>query len=244
MSERNSKGKLYLFPNLLAEDDLHQSIPVFNQELLKEIKVFFVENSKSARKYLKINGIEAPYDHLTFFALNKRTKIQEQVEYLMPLLNGEQAAVISDAGLPAVADPGAALIEMAHQNGIEVIPLVGPSSIFLALMASGMNGQHFCFKGYLPIKQNSRVKAIKDLTQEISKTGATQIFMETPYRNISLIQDLIKNCHPQLRLCVAANLQSRNQKIHVKTLQEWQQTDLKFLDKVPAIFCMNFAHKG
>lgn len=229
--------KLYLIPTLLGNDDFERSIPKWNLEIIKSINVFVVENEKSARKFIKTVLPEKKQSELEIHLLDKNTT-DEELSELVKLFSGTQnIGILSEAGLPAVADPGAKLVRLAHIKNIDVIPLVGPSSILLALMASGMNGQQFAFHGYLPIDKFERKKAIQKLEADSRGNQCTQIFMETPYRNNQLLEDLVKFCHPSTRICIAANLTMEDEFISTKFAKEWAQkkTDLH---KKPAIFLL------
>lgn len=229
--------RLYLIPTLLGDGDFKRSIPGFNLELISEIKIFAVENEKSARKFIKTVLPEKSQSELQIHILNKHTDDKELSELSKLFENSEPIGILSEAGLPAVADPGARLVRLAHKNNIPVIPLVGPSSILLALMASGMNGQQFSFHGYLPIDKNQRKQSIQRLEIESRKNQCTQIFMETPYRNNQLIDDLIKFCQPSTLLCVAANITLADEFIKTMTIREWAQKKAD-LHKKPAIFLL------
>ncbi len=229
--------KLYLIPTLLGNDDFERSIPKMNLEVIKSINLFVVENEKSARKFIKTVLPEKKQSELEIHLLDKNTTEQELSELSKLFLNGQNIGILSEAGLPAVADPGARLVRLAHKKDIEIIPLVGPSSILLALMASGMNGQQFAFHGYLPIDKSERKKAIQKLESESRNNRSTQIFMETPYRNNQLVEDLIKFCNPSTLLCVACNLTMEDEFISTKTIKEWAQKKTDF-HKKPAIFLL------
>lgn len=229
--------RLYLIPTLLGDGDFKRSIPEFNLELISEIKIFAVENEKSARKFIKTVLPEKSQSELQIHILNKHTDDKELSELSKLFGSSEPIGILSEAGLPAVADPGARLVRLAHKNNIPVIPLVGPSSILLALMASGMNGQQFSFHGYLPIDKNQRKQSIQRLETESRKNQCTQIFMETPYRNNQLIDDLIKFCQPSTLLCVAANITLADEFIKTMTIREWAQKKADF-HKKPAIFLL------
>lgn len=229
--------RLYLIPTLLGESKPTGSIPELNKEIIKTINVFVVENEKSARKFIKLICPEKVQSELEIHILDKNTNEAELFELSKLFGHNEVIGVLSEAGLPAVADPGAKLVRLAHQKKVRVIPLVGPSSILLALMASGMNGQQFCFNGYLPIDKQERKKVVQGLEIESRKNGSAQIFMETPYRNNQLIEDLVKICQPTTRLCVAANLTMPDEAILTLTIKDWAQKKADF-HKKPAIFVL------
>ena len=231
------KPKLYLIPTLLGNDDWERSIPVFNLQIINSLNLFVVENEKSARKFIKTVLPEKKQSELEIHILDKNTSAEE-LAGLVRLFSGNQnIGILSEAGLPAVADPGARLVSLAHKQKISVIPLVGPSSILLALMASGMNGQQFAFHGYLPIDKIERKKAIQRLESDSQKNNSTQIFMETPYRNNQLLQDLIRFCNSSTRICVASNLTMEDEFIATQTIREWAQKKTDF-HKKPAIFLL------
>lgn len=232
-----NSAKLYLIPTLLGNDDFERSIPKWNLEIIKSIHVFVVENEKSARKFIKTVLPEKKQSELEIHLLDKNTTDSELTE-LSKLLSGtKDIGILSEAGLPAVADPGARLVRLAHEKKIEVIPLVGPSSILLALMASGMNGQQFSFHGYLPIDKLERKKAIQKLESDSRNNSCTQIFMETPYRNNQLVEDLVKFCNPSTLICVACNLTMEDELISTRTAKDWAQKKTDF-HKKPAIFLL------
>ena len=229
--------KLYLIPTLLGNDDFERSIPKWNLEIINSIHVFVVENEKSARKFIKTVLPEKKQSELEIHLLDKNTTESELAE-LRKLLSGNQnIGILSEAGLPAVADPGARLVRSAHKKNVEVIPLVGPSSILLALMASGMNGQQFTFHGYLPIDKLERKKVVQKLEADSRNNSCTQIFMETPYRNNQLVEDLVKICQPSTLLCVACNLTMEDEFISTKPIRDWAQKKTDF-HKKPAIFLL------
>jgi 16S rRNA (cytidine1402-2'-O)-methyltransferase len=228
-------AKLYLIPNVLSEVDWHNVLPTQLFPILTNTRHYIVEDVRTARRFLKLVNREINIDECKFYELNKRTSDSDIPSFLMPIEQGFDVAVISEAGCPGVADPGANVVKIAHQNGYRVVPLVGPSSILLALMASGMNGQNFAFKGYLPVKPIERVKEIEVLEKRVINQQQTQIFIETPYRNNHLISDLLKSCSPTTLLCIAANLTGENEFIATKTIQQWKKK-VPDLHKQPAIF--------
>ncbi len=227
--------KLYLIPNVLGigNPESYFGTEVFNT--IKKLKYFVVENEKNARRYLLQLGIETPIDDLTFFNLNKHTDLNEIPSYIKPLLEGNDMGLLSDAGCPAVADPGALIVALAHQNNITVHPLIGPSSILLGLMASGFNGQSFVFHGYLPHDHFERQKQIKSMEVATQKEKQTQIFIETPFRNDKLLEELKKTLNPKTSLCVAVDLTLAKETIISQTIQEWKKNKSSF-HKRAAIF--------
>ena len=231
------KGKLYLIPSLLGDSDIHFSLPNSVQKQIQEINIFIVENIRSARRFIRKVDKEKNIDNCTFYAFGKHNKLNLQEDFLPHILNGENVGIISEAGLPCVADPGAKIVEYAHDFQIDVIPLVGPSSIFLALMASGLNGQNFVFHGYLPIDKKERKIKIKQMDGNSRKKNQSQIFMETPYRNHQLLEAVIKNCSKKARLCIATNISLSSENIKTKTIDEWKNTKLN-IHKKPTIFLL------
>jgi len=226
---------VYLIPSLLSEQAT-ETIPPYVINAIKNCQVFFVENERSARRYLKSIWKEIVIDNYKWVGLEKA---EETVvaQFKSHLKEGAHIGIISEAGCPGIADPGQSLISIAHETGAQVKPLVGPSSILLALMASGMNGQQFQFLGYLPIDANKRLQAIKDIEAASARKNCTQVFIETPYRNNQLLEAIIKSCRPDTRLCIAANLTAANESVHTKMIREWKQA-LPDLHKQPVIFCL------
>jgi len=231
------KGKLYLIPSLLGDTDLEQLNPAI-ANILPKLKYFFVENVKSARRFLKKVDRAIVIDDLSFYELSQKDEnIQEQMNFLNFAMAGNDVGLLSDAGLPAIADPGENIILLAHQLKIKVVPLVGASSILLALMASGLNGEQFAFHGYLPIHKKERQQAIKRLEMQSLQNQAAQIFMETPYRNQQIMEALIKTCKASTFLCVACNLTTETEIIQTKTIDQWKKTNYNF-HKQPAVFVL------
>lgn len=238
----STKSIVYLIPTFLDEHS-SQVIPAYVAEAVKNCQVFFVENERSARRYLKSIWKEMIIDNYQWFVIDKHasalTKNSEIHRVFKQMLTEQKnIGIISEAGCPGIADPGQLLVDIAHRSGTTVKPLVGPSSILLALMASGMNGQQFQFVGYLPIDSSQRIKTIKDLEQESSRKNCTQIFIETPYRNNQLLETLLKTCKHGTRLCIAANLTASNEFIQTNTVGDWKKK-LPDLHKLPAIFLMH-----
>lgn len=240
----NKKSLVYLIPAFLDEHNL-QVIPSYILDAVKDCNVFFVENERSARRYLKLLWKEMVIDDYQWFVIDKHasdlTKNTETNRVFRQAIKDQKnIGIISEAGCPGIADPGQFLVDIAHQSGATVKPLVGPSSVLLALMGSGMNGQHFQFLGYLPIDHTERIKAIKDIEQESLRKSCTQIFIETPYRNNQLLETLLKVCNPATRLCIAANLTASNEFIHTKTITDWRKSPPN-LHKQPSIFLIHGA---
>ena len=226
---------LYLIPVTLGETSIEKVLPSYNKEIILGIKHFIVEDVRSARRFLKKVERSIDIDTLTFFTLNKHTSPEDISSYLKPLMEGNPMGVISEAGCPAVADPGADVVAIAQRKNLKVVPLVGPSSIILSVMGSGFNGQSFAFHGYLPIDSNDRAKRIKVLEQRVYAEDQTQLFIETPYRNNKMMEDIVKNCRPQTKLSVAANITCEDEYIKTHTIKEWQGK-LPDLSKIPCIF--------
>ena len=197
---------LYLLPVTLGDTPVEQVLPAYNKEIILGIKHFIVEDVRSARRFLKKVEASINIDELTFYPLNKHTSPDDLSGYLKPLQEGHSMGVISEAGCPAVADPGADVVAMAQRKNLKVVPLVGPSSIILSVMGSGFNGQSFAFHGYLPIEAADRIKCLKELEGRIYSENQTQLFIETPYRNNKMMEDIVKTCRPQTKLCIAANI--------------------------------------
>ena len=228
-------GKVYLIPCFIDEENL-QTIPAYIADAVKECHVFFVENERTARRYLKQLWKEMVIDNYEWYTIHKA---EEEVKdaFKKSLQRGVTIGIISEAGCPGVADPGQILVETAHAMSAAVKPLVGPSSVLLALMASGMNGQCFQFNGYLPIDTAERIKVLKDLENESAKKQCTQIFIETPYRNNQLIESICKTLKPSTRLCIAADITGHNEYIKTSTIAGWKNK-LPDIHKRPAIFLL------
>ena len=229
------KGRLYLIPSPLGDNDPAEVIPAPTLALLQGIRRYVVEEVRTARRYLSRAGLKGHIADLEFHELNEHTS-QEEVEALAALFDdGQDVALISEAGLPAVADPGAALVALCHRRGIAVVPQVGPSSLMLALMASGLNGQSFAFCGYLPAKTDERRNALKAIEKTSLSHRQTQIVIETPYRNDSLFADMLQSFRPSTRICVAADITLPDAFIHTRTASEWKKENL-IIGKRPCVF--------
>ncbi|MDH6343626.1 16S rRNA (cytidine1402-2'-O)-methyltransferase [Parabacteroides sp. PFB2-12] len=228
---------LYLIPVTLGETSHEQVLPAYNREVIITLRHFIVENIRTARRFLKKTAPAIVIDDLTFYELNKHTTPEEVTGYLAPLAKGESVGIISEAGCPAIADPGADVVAMAQRQGYRVVPLVGPSSILMALMASGFNGQSFAFHGYLPIDGNERTQMIKKLEGRVYGENQTQLFIETPYRNNKLAEELLRTCRPGSRLCIASNITCEDESIRTRTIKEWQGK-LPDMNKKPTIFLL------
>ena len=225
---------VYLIPTMLHEAGM-QSVPSYITEIVKQCQVLFVENERTARRYLKILAKDIIIDAYEWFKMETNDDAIDS--FRKKIKEGKVIGIISEAGCPGIADPGQQLVAMAHEMNVEVKPLVGPNSILLALMGSGMNGQQFRFAGYLPIRDHERNKAIKDLEADSVRQNSTQIFIETPYRNNQMIEALCKTCNPSTKLCVAVDLTGQHEWIKTKTIAEWQKTKPD-IHKRPAIFLL------
>ncbi len=230
-------GKLYLIPNRLGDDIPLEVLPISIKKVLEEVDHYIVENEKPARRFIKKVSPSKSQKSLTLYSINKYTDASEIPEFLAPCLQGQSMGLLSDAGCPGIADPGAEVIKIAHQKRIQVVPLVGPSSILLAMMSSGMNGQSFTFNGYLPIDKNERKLKIKQLERLSAEQQQAQIFIETPYRNDKMLADLTTILHPNTSLCVACDITLNTEFILTKTAKEWSKIKID-LHKRPTIFIL------
>lgn len=231
-------GKLYLVPNILADGTAKQVMAPQVADIVTSIRHFAVEEIRSARRLLRQVVPNFPIDDSVFSSLTKDSTIVDLAPMLKALVAGQDVAIISEAGCPGIADPGALLVAEAHRKDIQVIPLVGPSSFVLAIMGSGLNGQSFTFNGYLPIKEPDRIAMLKMLEDESRKTNRTQLFMETPYRNLALWQTMLKVLKENTKLCLAAGLTSSTEIIVTKTIRQWQHLPVPAINKVPSIFLL------
>lgn len=227
---------LYLLPVTLGDTEISKVLPAYNKEIILGLKHFIVEDVRSARRFLKKVDSSIVIDDLTFYPMGKHASHDVFASYLKPLEQGIPMGVLSEAGCPAVADPGSDVVAIAQRKGLRVVPLVGPSSMILAVMASGFNGQSFAFNGYLPINPGERIQKIKSLEQKVYQESQTQLFIETPYRNGKMFEDLLRTCKPSTRLCIAAGITCAEEYIRTKTIKEWKATTLPDLSKIPAIF--------
>jgi 16S rRNA (cytidine1402-2'-O)-methyltransferase len=231
-------GRLYLIPGLLGIVAPEAVLPQRTIEIARALSHFVVETPKAARRFLKALAPDHALQSLDLAELNEHTPASRVEELLRPLREGYDVGLVSDAGCPAVADPGAALVAAAHRAGIVVVPLVGPSAVLLALMASGMNGQAFAFHGYLPAKPDLREAALRALDHTVARTGATQLFIETPYRNDALIESVLSVCSSKLRFCAAVDLTTATEKVDCRTIAAWRAAQRASLAKHPAIFLL------
>lgn len=232
------KGKLYLIPTPLSENSLDKMITSELQGVIRNLDHYLVENVRTARRFISSLKLNRVIEDLRFEVLDKKTQAKDVTYLCKPLLRGKNMGIMSEAGCPGIADPGNLAVSFAHQNGIDVIPLVGPSSIFIALMASGLNGQSFAFHGYLPIDKERRPQAIKSLEKDTSNKKQTQIFMEAPFRNNQMLEDILRVCKPFTKLCVAKDVTGASEYIRTQTISEWRKTKID-LHKVPTIFLIS-----
>ncbi|MFT6210479.1 MAG: 16S rRNA (cytidine1402-2'-O)-methyltransferase [Bacteroidia bacterium] len=232
-----STGILFLIPVSMGETDNDRLFPTLNLRLLEELKYLVVENEKTARRFIRSTGNKRDFDQLELILLDKRTKRDEISRPIELLIQGEDVGIMSEAGCPGVADPGQILMAEAHLYNIKVQPLIGPSSILLGLMASGLNGQGFTFNGYLPIDKKERIKKLRDLDSLVSRSGFTQIFMETPYRNQHLYDDILKTCNSRHKLCVAVDITLQTEQIKTLAIAEWKAEKIN-LHKRPCMFLL------
>ena len=237
-STTNTKGKLYLIPITLGESNPDDVLPQTVKRAVELIDCYIVENEKTARKFIKSIVPEKVQATLQLSTLNKHTEIAEHNQMIQPCLEGINVGVMSEAGCPGVADPGAAIVKLAHEKGIQVIPLVGPSSILLAIMGSGMNGQSFAFNGYLPIDKSEKKAALKNFEKLSNDKNQSQLFIETPYRNNKLIEDLLQTLHPNTHLCIAADITLPTEYIKTMRVADWKKAKIDLHNR-PTIFIVH-----
>ncbi|MDR1402823.1 MAG: SAM-dependent methyltransferase [Tannerellaceae bacterium] len=231
------RASLFLIPVTLGDTEIRSVLPDYNREVILQLKHFIVENVRTARRFLKKTEPSIKVDELFFYELNDHTPLPDVLTYLTPLERGESMAILSEAGCPAVADPGTILVAIAQRKNYSVIPLVGPSSILLSLMASGFNGQSFAFNGYLPIDAQDRACELKKAEGRVYTEHQTQLFIETPYRNNKLLDELLRVCMPATKLCIASEITTRNEFIRTRTIRDWS-TRKPDLHKKPTIFLL------
>ena len=233
-------GTIYMIPCPIAEhDSVWEVLPKSNLEVMNSLDYFIVENIRSARRFLSKAGIERKIDELEFVELNEHTTSAADVERMLrPILAGRSAGVISEAGVPGVADPGADIVALAHRHGVRIVPLVGPSSILMVMMASGQNGQSFAFNGYLPIKEPDRSRTIRNYERRAQQEHQAQIFIEAPYRNIKLFDTLVATLSAKMRLTVACDLTSKEEIIITRSIEEWKRSGVPNIEKRPTIFVL------
>ena len=237
--DTSNQGELFLIPISIEQEFKNDFLLEEDKKKLKKIKNFIVENPKTARKALKKLNLDHNLQDLNIIEHSKKSSLNSIEDYLIPVLAGESVGLLSDSGTPCIADPGALIVSKAHELKIKIIPLVGPSSIILSLMASGFNGQNFCFHGYVPIEENKKINFFKEIQKNIMSKHETQIFIETPYRNNKLLSDILKIDNEFLKLCVATNLTDIDQKIESKTLKQWRQNKNPDLSKKLCVFLLN-----
>lgn len=235
-----SKGTIYMIPCPIAESrPLWDVLPRTNYDVMNALDYFIVENVRSARRFLSKVGVERKIEELEFVELNEHTTKPEEVERMLrPVLEGRSAGVISEAGVPGVADPGADIVALAHRHGIRVVPLVGPSSILMSVMASGLNGQSFAFVGYLPVKDAERQRRLKELERRAQEERQAQLFIEAPYRNVKLFEALLKTLAPKMRLTVATDITAPEEYIRTLRVEEWRKLPMPEIAKRPTIFVL------
>lgn len=234
-TEKQMRAALYMLPVGLSDEDPHKVLPAANFEIISRLRHFIVENVRTARRFLRTCQRDFPIDDCTFYELNGHTDPKDIASYLTPLRRGHDMGVMSEAGCPGVADPGADVVAIAQREGMNVVPMVGPSSILMSLMASGFNGQGFAFRGYLPVKADQRLKAIKELETTARRMRQTQIFIETPYRNDTMMKLLAETLHPDTLLCVAINVTAPDESIATRPAAYWKK-NMPVIGKRPAIF--------
>lgn len=231
-------GNLYMVPVTLGDDNLSYVIPAEVMKLVQNLEYFVVENEKSARRFLGSVKTNKPVRELHFQLLNEHSAEKDLPALIAPLLAGHHVGMLSEAGCPGIADPGAALAALAHRKSIKVVPLVGPSSILLSLMASGFNGQQFTFLGYLPSDKSARVNKLKEIEKQSQHLNETQIFIETPYRNQHMLEDILASCSANTKLCIARNVSLETEFVVSKTIAEWKKSELPDLHKQPTVFLL------
>ena len=236
MDPKQTKGNLYLIPVTLGDSPVTSVLPEKVLEVIHHIDFYIVENVRTARRMLIKMGLKKPIDELTFFTLDKHTDPREIDTFLTPAAQHD-IGLLSEAGVPGVADPGAEIVQLAHHKNIRVIPLTGPSSIILSVMSAGLNGQNFAFVGYLPVKKPDRIHRLKELEKRSKQEKQSQLFIETPYRNNQLLEDIIHTCQPDTRLCIAVDITLESEYIHTRTIKEWAKNKPE-LHKRPAIFIL------
>lgn len=232
-----NKGKLYIIPVPISEDTIERVIPDYNKTVIASVRVFVVEKLKTARQFLRKTDPTFPIDDSIFFEQDKHAEYDFHTDLIQHLLSGKDVGLMSESGFPGVADPGSRIVAVAQEQGCQVVPLVGPSSILMALASSGMNGQGFTFHGYLPKQTNERVNKIKDLVHQVQRTGYSQLFIETPYRNKAIFDDLLSHVPGNIKLCVAYDITGTEEVIATKKITEWKKGSFSF-DKLPCVFVL------
>jgi len=233
----SKKGVLFLLPATIGDCEPSNVIPQYNSEIINSLSEFIVEDIRTARRFLRKSGYRKDFDLVNFYLINKHTKMEDLPGFLAPALIGKDIGLLSEAGVPCVADPGAEIVRIAHLKRISVKPLSGPSSIILGLAASGFNGQHFLFHGYLPIKVNERDRKIRDIEKNIYRIDQTQIFIEAPYRNLKIFEALTKVCLHQTMLCIACDITLETEYIKTKSIHDWKKINPP-IQKKPTVFLL------
>ena len=233
----NMKGKLYLIPSTIGDTPIEEVIPSYNRSVINQIRYYIVENERTARRSLLKMGIKTAIDDLIFFILNKHT-LKENIPEFLKHAETNDLGLLSEAGVPAVADPGSEVVALAHKKNIKVIPLIGPSAILLAIMASGLNGQNFAFTGYLPVHKADRVNRIRQIEQRSKAEKQSQLFIETPYRNNQLLADILHTCASTTQLCIATDITTTDQYIKTMCISDWEKNKPD-LNKRPTIFILH-----
>ena len=231
-------GKLFLIPTMLGSCSINSCIPPYNIKIINSLSYFIVEEERSAYKLLRNIGFTEKFDNITFYQLNEHSKKEDIVHYLDCTDDNNNIGLFTEAGLPCIADPGSIIVRMAHQKGIQVVPLVGPTSIIAALISSGMNGQNFAFHGYLPVKSPFKENKIIMLEKNSAELNQTQIFIEAPYRNIQLFNTIINICMPATLLSIATNINCSDEYIRMKSIEEWETCPIPDINKKPTVFCL------
>ncbi|MFH1119777.1 MAG: SAM-dependent methyltransferase [Bacteroidota bacterium] len=234
----NKKGSVFLIPSTLGDSTPEKVIPSYNLELLRNLDVFIVEEVRTARRFLRKCGFIKDFESTTFHILNEHTTENEISTFLDQAKSGSDTGLLSEAGCPAVADPGSTIVKLAHEYGIRVVPLSGPSSIIMALMASGFNGQNFSFHGYLPVKAPERNQKIRELDRDMIRSGQTHIFIEAPYRNNHMIESILSNCSNDTMLCIASNISLSDESIKTATVAQWKKLNYE-PGKKPTVFLLS-----
>jgi 16S rRNA (cytidine1402-2'-O)-methyltransferase len=237
MDRKKIKGTLYLIPSLLGECPADRVIPGFNREIIRSLNYYIVEEVRTARRFIRKVCPELDIDPIQFMVFNEHSGVDDLSFFMKPLLEGIDVGLLSEAGTPCVADPGSEIVALAREKEIKVVPLTGPSSILLSLMASGFNGQNFAFQGYLPIEKSARAKKLRELERNAQVNDQTQIFIETPYRNLQLFQAILESCNDATRVCVACDLTAESEMILVRTVKEWKGK-MPDINKKPVVFLL------
>lgn len=232
-----NKGALYLIPAMLAEGDVEKVLPEGTLAIIRRLDTFIVEEIRTARRFLIRAGIQKPVDQLNFLVFNEHSGNLDISDYLESALKGKDVGLLSEAGVPCVADPGSVIVRMAHEQDIRVVPLTGPSSILLALMASGFNGQNFTFLGYLPAEKNLRIRKIKEIERTMLEKDQTQVFIEVPYRNLQVFESLLNACRPETQLCLATDISGSGETIRSMRIADWRKGKPD-IHKKPTIFML------